>query len=88
MGYSSVGIMSLLFAILLPVLYLLMYLVRLADAWMRRDQPPRVRVIAFIVVFAVFGFVVGIFAQPLWDHGVACNAAGKPVLACFFSPVQ
>jgi hypothetical protein len=49
MGHFTVGIMSLLFAILLPMLYFLMYLVRHADAWMRRDRPPRDRVIAFLL---------------------------------------
>jgi hypothetical protein len=86
MGHFAVGSMSLVSAIVFPLLYLVGYLLNCGEAWMRRAQPPRDRVIAFLVLAAVVGFVAGIYAQPPWDRGVACNAAGESVLACVFFP--
>lgn len=83
----SVGVVSFVLAVVLPIVWFIGFQVRRLGAWSKRQGGPKDRVGFFILVFAVLGFAVGCFAQPLWDKGVACNAVHQPVLPCVLSPV-
>jgi hypothetical protein len=52
----------------------------------QREEGPKERVGAMVVILVIVGFGVGSFAQPIWDKGAECKALGKTVAACVFLP--
>lgn len=87
MDHFAFGIVSVAFGILFPVMYLVGFQVRRLAAWSKRTPGPTDRVGFFLVVATIFGFAVGSFAQPLWNKGVKCKAAGQPVISCVLFPM-
>jgi hypothetical protein len=86
MSYFGIGILSFVGAILLPVLYLLARQLRRFGAWVQRNEGPKERADAMVVILAVLGFACGSFAQPLLHMGQECQAQGQPVVQCVFFP--
>lgn len=84
MPQFEVGFLSVVFAAVFVALFSLKFLFRKVAAWSTREEQPKDRVGFFVLVFAVFGFVLGSFAQPLWNLGVACQRSGQPLGICFF----
>ena len=84
MEHFAVGIVSLVSTLVFPLVYLAGLQLRRLGAWSKREKGPQDRIGFFLLVAAVFGFVVGSFAQPLWNKGVECRAAGQPLGACIF----
>ncbi len=84
MGNFSVGIVSVALAIAFPALYFFGFQLRRLGAWSKREDGPKDRVGFFLLVAAIFGFGMGCLAQPLWDKGTECKAAGQPVASCIF----
>ncbi len=80
----SIGVVSLVLAVLALVMYLLSRLVRRFIAWINRTEPPRERPVPYSVLLFIVGFVVGSFLQPSWDRGMQCRTAGQPVVSCIF----
>jgi hypothetical protein len=78
----SVGLMSFLFAAFFVGLYLLKLLLEKIGAWSKRKDGPQDRVLFYVVLNAIFGFVVGSFAQLPWEAGLACHAKGQPLIPC------
>ncbi|WP_050470675.1 hypothetical protein [Herbaspirillum chlorophenolicum] len=79
----SIGVVSFALAILMPIVYLLGFQVRRIGAWSKRQPGPTDRIGFFILVTALFGFVVGCFIQPHWDKGEGCRDSGKSPIYCF-----
>jgi len=86
MAHFSIGLLSLVFAGLFVLAYLLRRGVQHAHAYLENEPGPKDRRNAKIALFAVGGFILGSFAQPLWDRGVECKNAGQPVAACVLLP--
>jgi hypothetical protein len=84
MSYFAIGILSFVAAILLPVLYLLTRQLRRFGAWVHRNEGPKERADAMVVILTVLGFSGGSFAQPLLNKGQQCQA--QPVVQCVFFP--
>ena len=82
MDSFSIGIASLVLAILFPVLYIIVLQGRKIAAWSKRKEGPKDRVGFFIIMFAIFGFVLGSFAQPLVTKASECIDANEPVVSC------
>ncbi len=82
MEHFAVGIVSFASAIFFPVVYFLGFQLRRLGAWSQRKEVPNDRVGFFLLVAAIFGFAAGSFAQPLWNKGAECKAAGQPVVSC------
>jgi hypothetical protein len=53
-------------------------------AWSRREEGSKDPVGFFVTVLAILGFAIGSFAQPLWDKGAECLAAGQALVKCMF----
>ncbi|MFT0533609.1 hypothetical protein ACMHYJ_12390 [Castellaniella hirudinis] len=85
MEHFAVGLVSVVFAVALPVVYLFSFQARRLGAWSKRQDGPKDRVWFFLLLFVIVGFCFGSFAQPLWDTGVECQAAGQPLVSCVFS---
>jgi hypothetical protein len=66
----------------LPVLYLVGFQGRRLNAWSTRSAGPTDRVGFYLCVWLIAGALAGSFAQPLWDLGQECGAAGRPVVLC------
>lgn len=81
-AHFSLGILSVGGALVLPAAYFVRYLLRRSGAWFKGEEGPKDRVIPFMLLWAVLGFGIGSFAQPLWNKGAACQAAGQPVVPC------
>ncbi|ELI6431872.1 hypothetical protein RRM65_001610 [Aeromonas salmonicida subsp. salmonicida] len=86
MSHFAIGILSFSAAILLPVLYLVARQLRRFGAWVQRNEGPRERTGAMVVILAALGFAGGSFAQPLLEKGQECQAQGQPVVQCMFFP--
>jgi len=86
MSHFAIGILSFAAAILLPVLYLIVRQLRRLGSWVQRNEGPRERASAMVVILAVLGFAGGSFAQPLLDKGQECQAQGQSVVQCVFFP--
>jgi hypothetical protein len=86
MQHYSFGFLSLLFALSFPVLYVVARQFRRFGCWVQREEGPKERVGAMVVILVIVGFGVGSFAQPIWDKGAECKALGKTVAACVFLP--
>jgi hypothetical protein len=84
--HFSVGVVSILLAIAFPAGWFLWFQFRRVAAWSKREPGPKDRVGFFVVLLTVLGFAVGSFAQPVWDRGVECWAAGQPIGACLIAP--
>jgi hypothetical protein len=83
--YFSLGLLSVLGAITLPILYFASYLARRVTAWSKREGPPRERVAFLLLVFSLGGFILGSFAQPLLDSALTCKNAGESLVSCLIS---
>lgn len=82
MGHFAIGRVSVVFAVLFLAMYYIGFQLRRIDAWSKREQGPKDRVGFFLLIATIFGFAVGSLAQPLWDKGTECKAAGQPILSC------
>src|SRR6476469_28783 len=71
MTHFAFGILTVAFVVLCPLLYLAGYQARRLAVWARRGPAPQDRVWFFLLLSAILGLLVGSFAQPLWDAGVA-----------------
>jgi hypothetical protein len=80
--YFSIGILSWALALLLPALYIAVYLVRHTAAWFRGKAGPTDRKFAFFALYSAFGFVAGSMLQPYWDEFKPCIDFGHPVVQC------
>lgn len=78
----SFGIVSLALAVLFPIIYFFGFQIRRLSAWSKRSKGPTERVGFFIFLTAILGFLIGSFAQPLWDKGVECKVENKPLVQC------
>lgn len=86
MEHFSVGFLSFVLALAFAGLYLGFRQLRRLGAWVQREEGPKERIGAMVVIFLLLGFVAGSLAQPLWDKGVECRLSGKPIFACVFLP--
>ncbi len=86
MEHFAIGMVSFVLSILFVLAYLAGFQVRRLGAWSKREEGPKDRVGFFVLVMAVVGFAVGSFAQPLWNKGVECRAAGQALATCMFLP--
>jgi len=86
MFHFSIGTLALLAPIAAVALYLLVFLLRCAEAWVRRNDPPRERVGVVCVLLAALGFFVGGVAQGMWDNSATCRATGQAPGVCLFFP--
>ena len=84
MEHFSFGWVTLLFILITPAVYMFGRQVRRLGAWVQREEGPKERVGAMIIIFAFIGLLAGSAAQPIWDKGSQCKAARKPVLSCVF----
>ena len=84
MEHFAIGVVSLAFAALFPILYFMGFQVRRLSAWSKRENGPKDRIGFFLVAVAIIGFGVGSFAQPFWNKANECKAVGQPVLSCVF----
>lgn len=82
MEHFAIGTASFVFAVIFPALYFVGFQVRRLGAWSRRAEGPKDRIGFFIFVAAIFGFILGSIAQPLWSKATECKAANQPVLSC------
>ena len=88
MSHFSIGILSFVFILLFPVLYLVGFGLRYLVAWIRRKEGPKDRIWFYLIFASLIGFIVGSIAQPLWSKAVECRASGQPVLSCVFITTQ
>lgn len=86
MFHFSIGTLTLLTPVAAVALYLLAFMLRRIDAWLRRNDPPRERVGVICVLVAALGFFIGGAAQGMWDNSAACRAAGQAPGVCLFFP--
>ncbi|EPN30179.1 hypothetical protein A244_39058 [Pseudomonas syringae pv. actinidiae ICMP 18807] len=81
----DIGILS--FA--LPLAFCLLYLagrqLRTFGAWMDNTDRPKERAKAYLVIAAIFGFIIGSMMQPLYDRSSECSAVGQPIVPCLFN---
>jgi hypothetical protein len=85
--YFALGPITAAFTLGFPALYIAARQVRRLGAWMQNSEPPKERARAFVVMFAVFGFIVGGLSQAIWDETAACTATGKSAVQCLaFNP--
>ena len=79
----SFGIATFVCAVGFPLLYLLLGRPwQHFAAWVDREQKPKQRAGAYVVILAVLGFAAGSFAQPVVDAGVACHQKGQAIVPC------
>jgi hypothetical protein len=57
-----IGSWSFIGVVAFPVVYVVIYLLRCWELWMQGKAKPTDRVYAFIMFFAVFGFLAGLVA--------------------------
>ena len=87
MEHFSIGVLSFISAIIFPILYFTVFQLRRLGAWSKREEGPKDRIVFFLIVTALIGFTAGSLAQPLWNKGVECKAAGQSIIPCvFFAP--
>jgi len=80
--HFAFGLISVICAVGSPAAYLIVRQLRRGAAWIHRDEPPKERAGAFVVISALMGLVAGCLLQPAWDAGAACRADGGPVVGC------
>ena len=61
------GIVPLIVMVIFPIMYITGRLMRNFGAWMQRDEQPKERFRAHIIILAVLGFVIGGFIQPYYN---------------------
>ncbi len=76
------GYVAIIGGVLFPVIYLLIRQLRCFGAWVNRDQGPKERTGAYIVMLSLLGIFVGGLSQSFVDMGVYCSKLGKPVIGC------
>lgn len=88
MQYFSIGFLSVALAAMMPLVYLAGYGIRRLGKWTQREPAPTDRVGFFVITAAVFGFLVGSFAQPSWDRINECRATGLSLIECTWSDIN
>lgn len=64
----SLGICSGIGAVVMIVIYLITRLFKMFGSYLERREGPKDRVIWYIVIFGLVGFILGGFAQPHWEQ--------------------
>ena len=82
MEHFAIGLLSFVFAAILVVFYFVARQVRRFGAWVQREDGPKERAVPMAAILAIIGFVAGSLAQPMWNKGAQCAAAGKSVVPC------
>ncbi|WP_081935670.1 hypothetical protein [Burkholderia sp. 9120] len=85
MQHFSIGIVSVVFAVLFAGAVVVRYAGVLIKKWYQREDGPKDRILVGIVAAAAFGFVAGSFVQPAWDKAEVCKANGEPIVPCAFN---
>jgi hypothetical protein len=78
----SFGLYSLIGAGMMVGVYLLLYGAQCAESRMKHQPQPKDRVLVFVVVAALTGFVVGSLAQGLAEIRDECAAIGQMPKPC------
>lgn len=68
----SIGILSFIGAGFMILVYLISRIFKMFGSYLERRDGPKDRVLWYIVIFGIFGFVLGCLAQPQWDDLYAC----------------
>jgi hypothetical protein len=82
MNHLALGLISLVCMLGFPALYFLVRQFRRAGAWMDGTEPPKERVIPYLILNAALGLLVGCLAQSIWDTSAPCRANGGAIVAC------
>lgn len=82
----SIGIMTLAFAVMLPLLWLIGHYIRRIEAYSKRQDPPTHRLGFYMPAWLLIGLIAGSFAQPLWEKAVDCRHQGQKLGPCLFIP--
>lgn len=69
----GLGICSLIGLVFFPVLYLVLRCIKHFGNWLEREPGPKDRVVAYVILFAAFGFGLGSLAQPQWERLNDCH---------------
>lgn len=78
----NLGYMVLLLPLFLVVMYLVVRQLRRLAAWVDRNESPKERVGAYIVILIIIGVLSGgVFQRPV-ELGFACNDANRPIMPC------
>ena len=65
-----------------PLAYLGGRQVRRFWAWSNGTEPPKEKVIVFLVIHLLIGLIASGFVQSLFDAGSACKQSAQPLLPC------
>lgn len=68
----SLGICSVIGPIFMILIYLTRRLFTMFGSYLERKEGPKDRVLWYIFLFGLFGFIVGCLAQPHWDALYGC----------------
>jgi hypothetical protein len=82
MLHVAFGLISVVCASGLPLLYLVYRQLRRVVAWMDNNPPPKERAGAYVVVLALLGLLAGSVLQWTWDATAPCRANGGALVAC------
>lgn len=85
--HPAFGFVTVVCAVVLPLLYLVGLQARRLGAWSVRRVPPRDRVGFFLLLNCAIGLFLGCLLQPLWNIGAGCTEAGDPLVHCVISQV-
>ncbi|WP_139369949.1 hypothetical protein [Xanthomonas axonopodis] len=86
MPLFSFGIMTLAFGLALPFLWYIGHLVRVINAYSKKQDPPSHRLGFYLPACLLLGLLVGSFAQPLWEKVLSCKQHGQKIGACLVIP--
>ena len=78
----SFGLMPILLAVALPLIYVVTRQARRAIAWVGNNEPPKERAWVIVLITALFGLIVGSFIQPVYEQALVCNADTQPLVQC------
>ena len=84
----SIGILSFILAIILPVVYFVVRKVREFEHWRTNSKEPLERFVPTAFILAILGIILGGFAQPQWEMYSVCMQTGSNFVACLFRSLK
>lgn len=82
------GLITLGFTAIYPVIFLLGRVLRGIGIWIEREAPQKDRWEVKVILFAIFGLLLGGVAQGWFDTFSACRNAGYATSSCLFLPFR
>ncbi len=78
----QIGFLSFATPVAMCIAYLLGRLLRHSAAWANNTGRPKERVIVYLILIAIVGFICGSGLQPFLTKGMQCASDGLPIVAC------